>query len=88
MTTHLCLVANKFPFEHVDGVEPLAEPVVVATLTMDPRVLGGLSAHQQLALLAHKLCLLDFALVADDALGAHTPQLSLPLSSPPRLVRS
>jgi hypothetical protein len=62
----------------------MASPAIVATLTTDERILGRLNAEQQLTLLAHKMCLLDFDIVSSDALDSVEHQMLLPF--PPLTV--
>lgn len=55
----LCLITTHLPLAD----DPLPAPACVATITCDPRIMGNVNPGQQLSILAHKLGLLQFAIV-------------------------
>lgn len=73
------LIARNLPL----GGEPMDEPLVVATMTTDPRVCGRINPHKEMERLAGKLGLIDFEITTADARDLPGFQLGLPF--PPRL---
>lgn len=64
---------------------PLPAPVVVATITCDPRFIGSINPHKALTGLAGRMGLVDFEIVNAEALDLPGHQLGLPF--PPVATR-
>lgn len=79
---HYYLLAHTVPFAENHTSEPLAEPVVVATITVDPRFLRSLNPHKHLTELAAKLGVLDFTIESAESQDRPGYQLGLPFPRP------
>lgn len=68
------------------GDQPMDEPLVVATITTDPRVCGKVDPYKQLKILAAKLGLLDYEITTADArtVPGYQPGLPFPARRPTR----
>ena len=77
------LIAHNLPL----GGEPMDEPLVVATMTTDPRVCGRINPHKELERLAGKLGLVDFEITTADARDLPGAQLGLPFPARLRSVK-
>lgn len=78
---HNYLIAHQDPLNS----QPLTTPVVVATITCDPRFTGKLNPHKELTTFAAKMGLLDFEITTAEAQDQPGHQLSLPF--PPQRKR-
>lgn len=65
----------------------LPAPVVVATITLDPRFLGNLNPHKELEVLAGKMLLVDFEITSAEAADLPGHQLGLPFPAPKPTIR-
>ena len=68
------LITHNMPL----GGEPMAEALVVATITTDPRVCGRINPYREMQRLAAKLGLLDYEITTADARDLPGFQLGLP----------
>lgn len=71
---------------HHDPVT-LPAPVVVATITLDPRFLGKLNPYKELETLAGKMLLVDFEITSAEAADLPGHQLGLPFPPPKPTIR-
>lgn len=74
MRYHYYLIAQRAPREDA----PLPTPAVVASITIDPRFVGGLNPHRELHVLAGKMGLIDFEVSTAEAQDLPGHQLGLP----------
>jgi len=81
---HYYLMAHALPFAADNQSEPLPDPVVVATITVDPAFTRHLNPHKHLTELAAKMGLLDFTIESAEAQDRPGHQLGLPFPRPRR----
>lgn len=84
MRFHYYLIAHSVPVPADPDTPPLAEPKVVASITVDPLFIGKLDPHKQLKELAAKMGLVDFAIESAEAQDRPGFQLGLPFPRPRR----